>query len=107
VVGDVIGFAFRLNTELYLASEWSVGRRASFLLDLSVEWPKSIDFDVWPSIFDDPAASELRRDPLADLLLPPDLTDARQRAIMLDVGGSDETRGALGVCGHTWSPHRA
>jgi hypothetical protein len=78
----LIGFDARLHRNLYEA-EWPNERRRDYLIDPTVEWPLSVDPDVWPSIFDDPAASTLRRDPLHAILLQPDLGDLRQRHIGL------------------------
>jgi hypothetical protein len=83
VVCELIGFDARLRGEFYLPLEWSPERRASFLLDPSVAWPLSVDHWVWPSLFEDAAASRLRRDQLAHLLIPQDLRDYRQQGIGL------------------------
>jgi hypothetical protein len=80
---ELIGFDVRLERSAYLPAQWMPERREMFLIEPRVDWPWSVDLAVWPSLFDDPAASALFPDPLGPLLLQPDLTEWRQQAIGL------------------------
>jgi hypothetical protein len=79
---EVLGFDFRFNSSWY-ADEWPADRRAEYLINPRVESPLSVDTLVWPSVFDVPAESMILRNPLAPLLLEPDLEDYRQQAFGL------------------------
>jgi hypothetical protein len=80
---DLVGFDARLAGEWYLTGRWSPERRETFLLDPSVQWPLSVDWWVWPSLFRDEVADTLRRHPLDELLISPDMSDYRVHAIGL------------------------
>jgi hypothetical protein len=48
---ELLGFDVRLKAEDYLDRLWLHERRCSLLLNPQIQWPLSVDFRVWPSIF--------------------------------------------------------
>src|SRR5947207_669630 len=56
---ELLGFDVRLCSGDYVQARWDWKSRTTFLLRPEIQWPLSVDDEVWPSVFDEFEEAEL------------------------------------------------